>query len=253
MLSSFTTKLALRKVGIKSDTFDFSSKPAKSTNGSQPGLDDEESSSGWPAWMSPKKLPLTAQAWLAPVPPPIPVAECPKIGDLAPLDRDRQLTFGGGRRVVVLFMRCVGCACKRSLFACHLRDQHITNTHRHPVAQKSFLALRTLANKHQGTMTCIAVSHSSKEATRKWLDLLGGAWNVEVVIDEDRALYAAWGLGLGSVWSADAGLEGEGVARRQSRRGYHEDGQFWNRWGGCERTARRCWCFWWATGCRGEP
>lgn len=32
------------------------------------------------------------------------------------------------------------------------------------------------------------------------MDLLGGAWNVEVLIDEDRAIYAAWGLGLGSVW-----------------------------------------------------
>lgn len=29
---------------------------------------------------------------------------------------------------------------------------------------------------------------------------MGGAWNVSVVIDEDRAVYAAWGLGLGSVW-----------------------------------------------------
>jgi hypothetical protein len=32
------------------------------------------------------------------------------------------------------------------------------------------------------------------------MDILGGAWNVEVVIDEDRAVYAAWGLGLGNVW-----------------------------------------------------
>lgn len=46
----------------------------------------------------------------------------------------------------------------------------------------------------------MAVSHSSRDATKKWLDLLGGAWNVEVLIDEDRAMYAAWGLGLGSVW-----------------------------------------------------
>lgn len=49
-------------------------------------------------------------------------------------------------------------------------------------------------------MTCIAVSHSSPAATQKWIDLLGGAWNVQIVIDEDRAVYAAWGLGLGSVW-----------------------------------------------------
>ncbi|KAJ8127723.1 hypothetical protein O1611_g5913 [Lasiodiplodia mahajangana] len=129
--------------------------------------------------MSTKKLPLTAQAWLSPVPPPVPVAtECPKQGDVAPLDRDRQLQFGGGRPAIVLFMRCVGCA----------------------FAQKSFLALRALANRHQGSLRCIAVSHSSAAATRKWIDILGGAWNIEVVIDEDRAIYAAWGLGLGNVW-----------------------------------------------------
>ncbi|KAI3327341.1 hypothetical protein HD806DRAFT_389862 [Xylariaceae sp. AK1471] len=183
MFASLTTKLALKKVGLSSDTFDFSSK-STTKDGSAPGLDDVDESngsgSGWPTWMTTtKKLPLTAQAWLSPVPPPVPVAvECPKPGDLAPLDRDRQLEFGGGRPVVVLFLRCVGCA----------------------FAQKSFLALRALANKKQGSLRCIAVSHSSAAATRKWMDILGGAWNVEVVIDEDRAIYAAWGLGLGSVW-----------------------------------------------------
>jgi hypothetical protein len=30
--------------------------------------------------------------------------------------------------------------------------------------------------------------------------MLGGEWSVEVVVDEDRAIYAAWGLGLCSVW-----------------------------------------------------
>ncbi|KAK6222752.1 hypothetical protein LQW54_000933 [Pestalotiopsis sp. IQ-011] len=185
MFSSLTTKLALRKVGLKSSDLDFSSPaPKDSSKTSKSGFDDEEENStngGWPAWMSTRKLPLTAQAWLSPVPPPVPVAaECPKVGDLAPLDRDRQLALGGGRKVVVLFMRCVGCA----------------------FAQKSFLALRAIANRHQASgLRCIAVSHSSPEATRKWMDLLGGAWNVEVVIDEDRAAYAAWGLGLGTVWS----------------------------------------------------
>jgi hypothetical protein len=62
------------------------------------------------------------------------------------------------------------------------------------------LALRTLANKYPNNLTCIAVSHSSAAATQKWIDLLGGAWNVSIVIDEDRAAYAAWGLGLGSMW-----------------------------------------------------
>lgn len=69
------------------------------------------------------------------------------------------------------------------------------------VAQKQFLALRALSTKYAGQVTCIAVSHSSPRATQKWFDLLGGSWSVQVVIDEDRAVYAAWGLGLGSVWS----------------------------------------------------
>ena len=68
------------------------------------------------------------------------------------------------------------------------------------VAQKTFLALRTLANRYAGVLTCIAVSHSSDAATTKWLDMMGGAWNVQIILDEDRAIYAAWGLGLGSVW-----------------------------------------------------
>ncbi|KAK1998196.1 hypothetical protein LX36DRAFT_681199 [Colletotrichum falcatum] len=180
MLSSLTTKIALKKVGLNSKSFDFSggSSDAKSKSGS--GNDDaaDDRQGGWPAWMSMKSLPITVAPWFSPPPPPVPVAEVPKVGDLAPLDRDRKLEFGRGRPVLVVFLRCVGCA----------------------FAQKTFLALRALANKHANTLTCIAVSHSSSAATQKWVDLLGGAWNVQVVIDEDRSVYAAWGLGLGSVW-----------------------------------------------------
>jgi hypothetical protein len=140
MFSSITTKLALKKIGLSSDALDFSSpapEPKKLKKnkrdlppGTVPGLDDveDETSSGWPAWMSVKKLPLTVQPWLSPPPPPVAVApECPKVGDLAPLDRDRKLTFGGGRMVLVVFLRCVGCACtstSRSL-----------NPHPHPRRQ----------------------------------------------------------------------------------------------------------------------
>ncbi|KAF9879468.1 hypothetical protein CkaCkLH20_03011 [Colletotrichum karsti] len=182
MLSSLTTKIALKKVGLNSKSFDFSGggSDTKSKSGTNPGLDDvaENSNGGWPGWMSMKSLPITVAPWFSPPPPPVPVAEPPKIGDLAPLDRDRKLEFGRGKPVLVVFLRCVGCA----------------------FAQKTFLALRTLANRHANNLTCIAVSHSSPAATQKWIDLLGGAWNVQVVIDEDRAIYAAWGLGLGSVW-----------------------------------------------------
>lgn len=67
-----------------------------------------------------------------------------------------------------------------------------------PVAQKTFLTLRALANRHAGSITCIAISHASPRATSKWIDMLGGAWNVQIVIDQERAIYAAWGLGVAS-------------------------------------------------------
>ena len=98
------------------------------------------------------------------------------------------------------------------------------------VAQKTFLAFRTLANRHAGTVSFVAVSHSSQRATAKWLDLLGGAWNVRVVVDEDRAIYAAWGLGVAGVWHLfhpaaqvqgwrEKGWLGEQVAEAVQRRG----------------------------------
>ena len=57
-----------------------------------------------------------------------------------------------------------------------------------------------MANRYGDALTCIAVSHASEQATKKWVDLLGGAWSVRVIVDEERALYAAWGLGTSSMW-----------------------------------------------------
>ncbi|KAK0749179.1 hypothetical protein B0T18DRAFT_388816 [Schizothecium vesticola] len=180
MFSSLATKIALKKAGISSDSFklpwDDASK--KSSRTSAPPFDNTDDKSAWPAWMTVKNLPLTVQPWLTPIPPPVAVSTLPKIGQPAPLDRDRELTFGNGKRTIVVFLRCVGCA----------------------FAQKTFLQLRAIATRFPSDVTCLAVSHSSAAATQKWVSLLGGAWNVGIVIDEDRAVYAAWGLGLGSVW-----------------------------------------------------
>lgn len=80
------------------------------------------------------------------------------------------------------------------------------NTNKHAskktiVAQRTFLTLRAQAAKSQhAQITVLAISHASPAATAKWLDLIGGAWNVQVIIDDDRSVYAAWGLGLSSVW-----------------------------------------------------
>jgi hypothetical protein len=68
-----------------------------------------------------------------------------------------------------------------------------------PVAEKTFKQLTAISAKHRA-LHCVAVSHSSQEATEKWIPQVGGEWEVEVIVDEDRDLYAAWGLGISSTW-----------------------------------------------------
>ncbi|PHH68297.1 hypothetical protein CDD82_659 [Ophiocordyceps australis] len=202
MLSSLTTKLALKKVGLSSKDLDFSS-PSKPA----PQDDDADPDAASRPWISLKSLPLSVHPWLSPPAPPVKVAaSVPRIGDLAPRDFDGKLEVGRGRPVLVVFLRCVGCA----------------------FAQKTFLALRTLANRYP-SLSCIAVSHASPAATRKWIDLLGGAWSVSIIHDQDRAVYAAWGLGIAGMWYLlhpacqaqgwrEQGWLGDQVAQAVSRR-----------------------------------
>lgn len=118
MFSSLTTKIALKKVGLPSDILNFSGPNTSSTSPNklrkrQPeSIDQDEGNGGWSNWMSVKALPLTAQAWLSPPPPPIAIARIPGIGDKAPVDKNRKVVFGGGKRILLVFLRCVGCACK---------------------------------------------------------------------------------------------------------------------------------------------
>ncbi|KID84237.1 Thioredoxin-like fold protein [Metarhizium guizhouense ARSEF 977] len=214
MFSSLATKIALKKAGIPSNALDFSSpREPNKLRKDQPA--DDQDSNNWSSWLSYKSLPLTVHPWLSPPPPPIQVSRVPRIGEPAPRDRHGKLATGRGRRVLVVFLRCVGCACK---------------SQESQLPPKTFINLRTLANRHSQTVTCVAVSHASEPATRKWIDLLGGAWNVQVVIDEDRAIYAAWGLGVANVWHLfnpttqvqgwkEKGWLGDKVAEAMQRKG----------------------------------
>jgi hypothetical protein len=56
-----------------------------------------------------------------------------------------------------------------------------------------------LSNKHP-EISFIAVSHSDQAATDKWVVSVGGEWAVNVIVDTERQLYAAWGLGVSSTW-----------------------------------------------------
>jgi hypothetical protein len=56
-----------------------------------------------------------------------------------------------------------------------------------------------LSSEHP-EVSFIAVSHSNQEATDKWVVLVGGEWNVNVIVDAEREVYARWGLGVSSTW-----------------------------------------------------
>lgn len=89
------------------------------------------------------------------------------------------------------------------------------------VAEKTFHDMRKLAAT-QKDIHFIAVSHSDQDSTDKWAEAIGGTGNVELMIDFERELYAAWGLGVSSYWHVLASL-GE-VSRL-----YKEEG-IKNRW-----------------------
>ncbi|KAJ0309463.1 hypothetical protein COL5a_001634 [Colletotrichum fioriniae] len=70
------------------------------------------------------------------------------------------------------------------------------------VAEKTFITLREAASKHP-EIAFIAVSHSSESHTQKWLSEVGGPGDknpVQVIANEERDVYAKWGLGASSFW-----------------------------------------------------
>lgn len=67
------------------------------------------------------------------------------------------------------------------------------------VAEKTFRNLRQMAEAHPD-VHCVAVSHSDKPATDKWLQSIGGEVAVDVVVDHERQLYGRYGLGVSSMW-----------------------------------------------------
>ncbi|KAK3313469.1 hypothetical protein B0H66DRAFT_606727 [Apodospora peruviana] len=111
-----------------------------------------------------------------PDPPERQIAPAPKVGDRAP-QSSPDIAFPTSKPVIIVFLRHCGDA----------------------FAEKTFNKLTAFSVKHP-SIKCIAVSHSSQSATDKWVIDVGGEWEVEVLVDPERNLYAQWGLGLGSTW-----------------------------------------------------
>jgi hypothetical protein len=135
-------------------------------------------------------------SWQTPPPPPVEVAATPILGTRAPTSSKLRLPIGDGRSTIVIFLRHCGCPCK--LFtACHAKQEVLIPLS--PVAEKTFLEARRLANKYP-SINFIAISHSSKAATDKWVSQVGGAWAVNILIDDEREIYASWGLGVSTTY-----------------------------------------------------
>jgi hypothetical protein len=127
----------------------------------------------------------------------------PQLGQRAP-ELDRPLV---GRPAVVAFLRHVGC----------------------PFAEATFTQLRELAERDD-QVRYIAVSHAPAGATQKWCAAVaGGSGAVELVIDERRSLYAAWGLGKSSLshFMSMRSLRGVAELGRQGVRNRHPAGTRW--------------------------
>ncbi|KAL8823393.1 MAG: hypothetical protein Q9191_005895 [Dirinaria sp. TL-2023a] len=114
-------------------------------------------------------------SWLGPAK--VPTSSPPSIGSPAPSITSLTFPHPSGRPTILTFLRHCGC----------------------PFAEKTFLRLRSAATSHPSTQF-IAVSHSSRASTDQWLSAVGGAGPVHVLVDEERKIYAAWGLGVAGWW-----------------------------------------------------
>lgn len=126
------------------------------------------------------------------------IAPVPLVGDKGPISD--QIDFTGNKRTIVTFLRHCGCPCTLQIRAMP-PDHQPRLTNLTPVAEKTFRRLTAFSVKHP-EVRCIAVSHSSPEATDRWVVAVGGEWEVEVVVDPGRELYAQWGLGPSTAWHA---------------------------------------------------
>ncbi|RDW62141.1 hypothetical protein BP6252_11574 [Coleophoma cylindrospora] len=172
MFSSLTTKLALRKVGLSTKDFSFPSEPT-----GKAGKQDPDNASPFPNPFATIALPKSLLSWQTPPPPPVELGAPPVWGTRAPTSSKLRLPGQDGRPTVVVFMRNTGC----------------------PFAEKTFIEMRRLANKYPD-LSFLAVSHASKAATDRWVSSIGGAWAVQIIVDEEREVYAQWGLGISNTW-----------------------------------------------------
>ncbi|KAM0794599.1 hypothetical protein BDR22DRAFT_814882 [Usnea florida] len=101
----------------------------------------------------------------------------PSVGANAPSTSKLQFSKTDEKPTILTFLRHCGC----------------------PFAEKAFRSLRAVALANP-PVNCVAVSHSDQSSTDKWLEAVGGAGNVRIIVDCERKLFARWGLGVSGFW-----------------------------------------------------
>lgn len=118
MLGKLSTKIALHKAGLGSLNFSAPTFPSNSTttstNSNGKGIGEEQATGDWTTTNPFAKItvPKALAPWTTPPPAPIDVAPAPAIGGRAPDCKELRMPYGGGKGVVVVFLRCCGCPCE---------------------------------------------------------------------------------------------------------------------------------------------
>jgi hypothetical protein len=135
------------------------------------------------------------------------VSALPELGAPAPIAEPLGEVRGPA---VVAFLRHVGC----------------------PFAEATMRGLTEEAARHP-EIAWVAVSHARLEATDQWCAAVGVSHRVRVVIDEERAAYGAWGLGLSSFghFAGRRSLSAVAALARNGIRNRHPAGSRWQRAG----------------------
>jgi peroxiredoxin len=137
-------------------------------------------------------------------PPALQTAPAPAIGDRAPALA--LVAAQSGRPRVVAFLRHAGC----------------------PFAEATFRCMRERAGDAPD-LDWIAVSQASTTGTQRWCERVGGPGSVQLVSDEQRAAYAAWGLER-SALSHFLGARSLAAVLREARRGIRNTRAEGTRW-----------------------
>ncbi|PVH94248.1 hypothetical protein DM02DRAFT_618767 [Periconia macrospinosa] len=108
------------------------------------------------------------------------IKDVPNVGSQAPSSSKLIVPAPDGKPTILCFLRHCGC----------------------PFAEKTYLKLRAAAIAHRD-VHFVAVSHSDAPSTKRWLQSLPDPsqnTSVDMIIDEERLLYASWGLGVSPFW-----------------------------------------------------